>query len=122
MADKKKPGRFTIQFNLKDPQQRKASGLLEGQGRYKAHFIAAAILQYEQREGNAVFDSVDKEMIKNILLELLTTDPDVLAARMDAPCAPVEEKQALSWDETLRPDEDRNLMAISNTLAAFQRG
>lgn len=120
MADKKKPGRFTIQFNLKDPQQQKAAALLECQGRYKAHYIAAAILQYEQREGNIVCGGVDKEMIKNILLELLTTDPDVLAARMDALCAPVEERQALSWDETLRP-EDRNLAAISNTLAAFQK-
>lgn len=121
MADKKKPGRFTIQFNLKDPQQQEAAALLECQGRYKAHYIAAAILQYEQREGNIVCGGVDKEMIKNILLELLTTDPDVLAARMDALCAPVEERQALSWDGTFQPDEDRNLAAISNTLAAFQR-
>ena len=121
MADKKKPGRFTIQFNLKDPQQRKAAGLLEHQGRYKAHFIAAAILQYEQCEGDDVYGSVDKGQIKNILLELLRTDPDVLTALTGALYAQEEENEPLSTEETLRPDGDRTFAAISNTLAAFQR-
>lgn len=121
MADKKKPGRFTIQFNLKDPQQRKAAGFLEHQGRYKAHFIAAAILQYEQRGGGDVYGGVDKDQIKNILLELLRTDPDVLTALTDTLYAPEEENKPLSTEETLRPDGDRTFAAISNTLAAFQR-
>ena len=34
MGEKKKPGRFTLQFNLEDPQQRAVSELLEQQGRY----------------------------------------------------------------------------------------
>ena len=48
MGEKKKPGRFTLQFNMEDPQQRMASDLLEQQGRHKAQFIASAILSYIQ--------------------------------------------------------------------------
>lgn len=41
MSEKKKPGRFTLQFNMEDPQQRMVSELLEQQGRHKAQFITA---------------------------------------------------------------------------------
>lgn len=36
MREKKAPGRFTLQFNLEDPQQKEVSDLLEQQGRRKA--------------------------------------------------------------------------------------
>ena len=48
MSEKKKPGRFTLQFNMEDPQQRMVSELLEQQGRHKAQFIASAVLSYIQ--------------------------------------------------------------------------
>lgn len=38
MAAKKQPGRFTIQFNAADPQQRQVIELLNQQGRRKAAF------------------------------------------------------------------------------------
>lgn len=69
MADKKKPGRFTIQFNLKDPQQQKAAILLDRQGRYKAHFIASAVLHYEQYAGEAVGNGVDAVKIKEVTIQ-----------------------------------------------------
>ena len=46
MADKKNPGRFTIQFNPGDPKQLSVSELLEQQGRHKAQFITNAVLHY----------------------------------------------------------------------------
>lgn len=121
MADKKKPGRFTIQFNLKDPQQQRAAILLERQGRYKAHFIASAVLRYEQCAGETVGNGVDAGKIKEILLELLRSDPDVLAVRTNSSSVPVGEEQPLSWEGAVQSGNDRTVAAISNTLAAFQR-
>lgn len=46
MGEKKRPGRFTVQFNLGDPQQARTAGILEQQGRQKARFISAAVLHY----------------------------------------------------------------------------
>lgn len=46
MAAKKQPGRFTIQFNSADPQQRQVIELLNEQGRRKAVFLTAAVLSY----------------------------------------------------------------------------
>ena len=46
MADKKDPGKFTIRFNIEDPQQLMVVGWLNRQGRYKAQFITKAVLYY----------------------------------------------------------------------------
>ena len=46
MAAKKQPGRFTIQFSLADPQQRRVIELLNHQGRRKAAFLTNAVLSY----------------------------------------------------------------------------
>ena len=46
MAEKRNPGRFTIQFDLGDPQHGQVAQILEGQGRYKARFIANAVMHY----------------------------------------------------------------------------
>ena len=51
MGAKKQPGRFTLQFNLEDPQQQAVSELLEQQGRRKAQFLTNAVLCYVQRPG-----------------------------------------------------------------------
>lgn len=46
MGDKKDPGKFTIRFNIADPQQQTVVELLNRQGRYKAQFITSAVLFY----------------------------------------------------------------------------
>ena len=46
MGEKKVQGRFTIQFNHGDPQQREVSAYLETQGRHKTQFITNAVLHY----------------------------------------------------------------------------
>ena len=46
MADKMQPGRFTIRFNMNDPQQRAAVEILNRMGRQKAQFIAQALTHY----------------------------------------------------------------------------
>ena len=46
MGDKKDPGKFTIRFNIADPQQQAVAELLNRQGRYKAQFITNAVVLY----------------------------------------------------------------------------
>lgn len=44
--EKKDPGKFTVRFNMADPQQKAVIDLLNQQGRYKAQFLTSAILHY----------------------------------------------------------------------------
>lgn len=46
MDGKKDPGKFTVRFNIADPQQRAAAEMLNRQGRCKAQFITNAVLYY----------------------------------------------------------------------------
>jgi len=57
---KKMPGRFTVQFNMEDPQQRAASEILEQQGRRKSQFLASAILQYTRSGGAPLPSTVER--------------------------------------------------------------
>ncbi len=115
---RKMPGRFTIQFNMEDPQQRAAAGILEQQGRRKAQFLASAILQYTQSGGVPAPGGVDMDTVKRMMLELLNNDPDfslaVAKVRNDDEQSPVAE----SWSDS---DSERTMTAISKTLAAFQK-
>ena len=52
MGNKKDPGKFTIRFNIADPQQQAAVELLNRQGRYKAQFITSAVLLYAYAASN----------------------------------------------------------------------
>lgn len=79
MVEKKQPGRFTLQFNLKDPQQQTVSELLEQQGRHKAQFITSSVLLYIQcskpqghNEGPPAIDEVELEQI---LLSIMEKNP-----------------------------------------------
>ena len=71
---KKRPGRFTIQFNLCDPKQKAVSDLLDQQGRSKAQFLTSAVLHYlncpETPECRAPL-STDRETLEKLVLEIL---------------------------------------------------
>lgn len=47
--EKKDPGKFTVRFNMADPQQKAVIDLLNQQGRYKAQFLTNAVLHYVRR-------------------------------------------------------------------------
>jgi len=112
---KKMPGRFTVQFNMEDPQQRAASEILEQQGRRKAQFIASAVLQYTKSGGAPAPVGIDMDTVKQMMLELLNNDPDFswAAAKVQG-----VSEQSLPVDD---PDNERTMTAISKTLAAFQK-
>ena len=127
MGEKKKPGRFTLQFSIEDPQQRMVSELLEQQGRHKAQFITNAIMLYIQHpkpQGhNSGSPAVDEAVIERLLLSILEKHSQFTAAASgellgaeDHP-APMTSAKVL-WEDAMGNDA---LKAINDTLAAFQK-
>lgn len=128
MGAKKNPGRFTLHFNLEDPQQRTVSELLEQQGRHKAQFITSAILRYMQsprlQESNNTPPTIDKDVLEEMLLSIMEKHPQFAAALSGTPVK-TEEPLAQTtraigtWNS---PIGDDAMKAISETLTAFQQG
>ena len=88
MAAKKQPGRFTIQFNAADPQQRQVIELLNQQGRRKAAFLTSAVLCYcGQGAAPAVPPPTpESAMIEQIVQKILAAkNLDTLAQVGDQP-------------------------------------
>ena len=128
MGGKKQPGRFTLQFNVEDPQQKTVSELLEQQGRHKAQFITSAVLQYMQpvMPKASIVDppTLDKDTLLRMLLSILEKDPQLTATAPGRPARAGKPSSQTSsstkeWDGSMGDDA---MMAISETLAAFQQG
>ena len=127
MGEKKKPGRFTLQFNMEDPQQRMASELLEQQGRHKAQFIASAVLSYIQHppQGHGGDPPpIDEAALERMLLAIMEKHPRFAGTAPgelpEAEETPMPAEPAKGPWET--PMGDDALKAITDTLAAFQQG
>lgn len=127
MGGKKKPGRFTLQFNQEDPQQRMVSEVLEQQGRHKAQFITSAVLLYVQcpkpQGSDKGLSAIDETALEQMMLTIIEKHPQFAVA---APSDPSEAEGPPAQDApTARPWEntigDDALKAISDTLAAFQQ-
>ena len=126
MAEKKKPGRFTIQFNTGDPKQMSAAELLEQQGRHKAQFITAAILHYincPETSEIAAPASIDKALLEKLVMEILERrQSQSPAAAINRPAA--KEQRAEHSAEVANNLEEMfgqdGISAITNTLTAFQ--
>ena len=71
MGERKQPGRFTVQFNMEDPQQRQVAEELYRQGRRKAQFLTSAVMLYTQSPGSAVSAGIDMETLKRVVQEVL---------------------------------------------------
>ena len=126
MGEKKKPGRFTLQFNLEDPQQQTVSELLEQQGRHKAQFLTSAVLYYIQNSGSQGHGSrtpaVDETILEQILLSIMEKRPDLLTLPPDR--VPGVEETPKRVFPAMRTQDSIGIdamAAISETLAAFQQ-
>ncbi len=128
MTEKKNPGRFTLHFNLEDPQQRTVSELLEQQGRHKAQFITSAVMLYIQCPKPQSYDgepsAIDEAELERMLLSIMEKHPEfALAAHSDSPKSEGPTGQsapaAKPWESTMGNDA---LKAIADTLTAFQTG
>lgn len=130
---KKYPGRFTIQFNLGDPQQERAAELLERQGRKKASFITDALLHYiscTETPDICVPPTVSMAEIEKIVLAVLEKqaaregDAGTLIKPTDNHAC--EQYTAQATDSEVIPEDlqallgNDSLAAITSTLAAFQ--
>lgn len=128
MGEKKKPGRFTLQFNLEDPQQRTVSELLERQGRHKAQFLTSAVLCYIQypkaQEHSGEPATIDETALQRVLFFFMEKYPQFATTLQSIPSgdrrtSTVVTEATQTGDDLMGEDA---IKAISDTLAAFQQG
>lgn len=132
MGGKKQPGRFTIQFNAADPQQRQVIELLNQQGRRKAAFLTSAVLCYcGQGAAPAVPPPTpESAMIEQIVQKILAAknldtlaqvgdQPDLLPPTLprETPGMPAAMTQTAAAEPELAADD---LAAICNTIDVFR--
>ena len=127
---KKDPGKFTVRFNMADPQQRAVIDLLNQQGRYKAQFLTSAILHYvhcpetpDIRSATAVDSTEIERIVRHVLAQQQTAAPPALRQGGQEPgeaTVPWEEPDS-SLSETRNPAEDADKEAILQTLDAFRK-
>lgn len=128
MADKKNPGRFTIQFNHGDPKQQSVAELLEQQGRHKAQFITNAVLHYincPETPETCPPQTMDKALLEKLVLEILERQSGKVPMPAEDLCmqsrsAPETKSEEPSELEKLFGKD--GLSAIASTLSAFQMG
>lgn len=128
--EKKDPGKFTVRFNMADPQQKAVINLLNQQGRYKAQFLTSAILHYvhcsetPDIRSAATVDSTEIErIVRQVLAQQQAAIPPSLqqgGQEFGAAAAPWEEPGG-SPSETINPAEDADKEAILQTLDAFRK-
>ena len=132
MADKTQPGRFTLKFNLSDPQQLAAVNILNRMGRQKAQFVAQALLHYSECTDVSLMPApapVDEHTLEQAILTVLSKYPSFCssqnsvtkAERIDPPKPPQPEQVDTTppspVSESAIPDE--SLIAINKTMKAF---
>ena len=129
MPAKKTPGRFTLQFNLKDPQQKDAADYLERQGRHKAQFLSSAILHYLHCPETPDIPQVrfpDRAELEELVLSILhnqgaiptaAEQTDSIRPSPDTDVLPDEAAPELLSENPLGENE---VSAILRTLSAFQ--
>lgn len=84
MADKKDPGKFTVRFNVHDPQHQTVVALLNRQGRNKAQFLASAVLHYIncKETPNLQTPPIDPETLEKTIVSILEKRTNKSAAAM----------------------------------------
>ena len=128
MADKKNPGRFTIQFNPGDPKQLSVSDLLEQQGRHKAQFITNAVLHYIHCPETPEIPEpqpIDRNLLEQLVMDILKRQGSELrnTSQIEEPAVEVEPEPILGVPMELEKLFGKEgLSAIASTLTAFQRG
>lgn len=114
MDGKKDPGKFTVRFNLCDPQQRQAAELLNRQGRSKAQFIASAVLYYTGSQTLASQTTVDNGQLRRLVEEILAQRQE--SPQEVSPAGPTAPRPAANG---VLNDTERRV--IFQTLDAFQQ-
>ena len=124
--EKKDPGKFTVRFNMADPQQRTVIELLNQQGRYKAQFLTSAILHYVHCSETPDIRAVPKvgseeieRIVRSVLAQQQTSPPQETAQETTKAAAPWAEPGSLPAG-TDEQAEDADREVIFKTLDAFR--
>lgn len=128
MADKMQPGRFTLRFNMNDPQQQAAVEILNRMGRQKAQFIAQALTHYTECKCHPQVETPaawDERALERAILSVLARHPEFMSPRQGDDA--VEVQDSLQVEQTEEPSSvqdsllaENSLISISKTLAAFR--
>ena len=111
MDGKKDPGKFTVRFNLCDPQQRQAAELINQQGRSKAQFLTNAVLHYVHCfKKEDIAPMMNSERLRYMLEDILVQQKLQTTEEKDWPR--IDTAVFLS---------DIDKKGIFNTLEAFQQ-
>lgn len=135
MNEKKRPGRFTVQFNLSDPQQACTVEILEQQGRQKARFISTAVLHYincKKTPEVSLPPTIGAKEIERIVLSVLQkytgetavppSPPQIAPDTKIVPSTEASGEELPPTGEDLRALlGDDGFSAIANTLASFRQ-
>ena len=123
MFEKKDPGKFTVRFNMADPQQRTVIEFLNQQGRYKAQFLTNAVLHYVQRSEipdvrgvPAASNEYIERIVRSVLAQQQASPPQDAVQNTSVPWEASENQSSLS----VSPSEDADREAIFKTLDAFR--
>ena len=132
MADKIDPGKFTLRFNLNDPQQQAAVDILNRLGRQKSQFVARALLHYSECTDMSLVATpapVDEHILEQAILAVLSKHPSFCPSQ-----SPVIKKECIDPPEPPQPEQvdttppppvsdstipDESLSAINKTMKAF---
>ena len=132
MADKREPGRFTLRFNLNDPQQQAAVNILNRLGRQKAQFVARALIHYTECTDMTLMPTsapMDEQILEQVILSVLSKHPSFKLSE-----SPIIEDKHYNQPEPTQPEQTEpvpsslildntipgeSLSAISKTMKAF---
>ena len=116
MAEKRVTGRFTVQFNMEDPQQRQAAEFLDRQGRRKAQVITNAVLHYLNCDKAASAPAPGNgDLLESRLLDIIKK---ALGQDRDSEAAPVP---SVKKSEEASPAPAVDYSAIERTMLAFDQ-
>ena len=98
MTDKKDPGKFTIRFNICDPQHKAVIDLLNRQGRSKAQFLVSAVLHYINcKETPEVSVPVPNQAaLEELILAILAKNQSHLKKQPEPKPSPAQQDAAIS--------------------------
>ena len=136
MTDKKDPGKFTIRFNICDPQHKAVIDLLNRQGRSKAQFLVSAVLHYinckETPEVSVPVPIPDQAALEEMILAILAKNQSHLKNQPERNPSTAHGDAAISAaSEPLPPAVERELeqwfggqdgvASILNSLKMFEQ-
>ena len=134
MASKKEPGKFTIKFNLMDPQHRQVSDHLEAMGRSKAQFLTNAVIHYlrcsQMTEASASMSAsvpIDHVLIETIVRRILSEESvkNMQHQEKVMQTKPTEKKirtsEDIGFDDAAELLGADSMAMIANTIAAFRQ-